>query len=38
MFSSLHACVVDDAGFTWAVGGRLTGLPLTGGVLLRHVP
>jgi hypothetical protein len=38
MFASLHACVVDDAGFTWAVGGRLTGLPLTGGVLLRHVP
>lgn len=38
MFSGLHACVVDDAGFTWAVGGRLTGLPLVGGVLLRHVP
>jgi hypothetical protein len=36
--SGLHACSVDEAGCFWAVGGRLTGVPLTGGVLVRFVP
>jgi hypothetical protein len=36
--SGLHACSVDEAGCVWAVGGRLTGVPLTGGVLVRFVP
>lgn len=38
MFASLHACHVDEDGLIWAVGGQLTGLPLTGGVLLRKAP
>lgn len=38
MIASLHACHVDGDGLVWAVGGRLTSLPLTGGVLLRKSP
>lgn len=38
MFVTLHACFLGDDGLGWAVGGSLSGLPLTGGVLLRRTP
>lgn len=38
MFVTLHGCFLGDDGLAWAVGGSLSGLPLTGGVLLRRGP
>ncbi|MBI1945297.1 MAG: hypothetical protein HYS27_06360 [Deltaproteobacteria bacterium] len=38
MFVTLHSCFLGDDGYAWAVGGSISGLPLTGGVLLRRSP
>lgn len=38
MFVTLHSCFLGEDGLAWAVGGSITGLPLTGGVMLRRTP